>query len=488
VKAGIKNYLSNFKNILILLLVSNLIFLLVYRFYLHSFVIEIISSKADILDVKYYRGIFENLEYAVLIIVIIVLLVLVKYESIKKHIIRVLSNNNLLIFCVISNICIQFLLLLLITPEPISDSKFYINQANLLFETRSYVSSQGNLTAFWPVGLPAYLTFLRSISTHFLLIAKYINILISTGLIIICYFVFRNYLSVFALNVFLVVFTFFPNNFFSSNVILTDYPFTFFLWGSILAMIVLQKKPSIWLAVLIGILCAVASYLRSTGILLPFLCGGILFLKKCPGRRVYGLIIISVFLLILLPWSIRNFNLFHSVVPVSTNGGYIFLMGNHTNSSGGVNFNFEYDMSNPNEAEESRKAYSEAFNDIIINPVEFLIRIPEKILQTYYRGDSSITWGFKLVNEAIPPLLISLIFYITNLSFYLIILLNILVIFLLRKKIKFKKYVELILISIYILLIIVIFVGSERYHIPLIPIHIFLVAKYFEGKTNKIVA
>ena len=191
---------------------------------------------------------------------------------------------------------------------------------------------------------------------------------------------------------------------------------------------------------------------------------------------------LTVFLSIMLPWGIRNFNVFHSIVPVSTNGGYIFLMGNHKNSSGGVNFNFEYIFMNPDEAEESRKAYSRAFRDILNNPMQSLIRVPKKILHTYYRGDSSITWGFKKTEENFPSLLKSIIFYLTNLMFYFIILLNIYVILLRRKEINFKKYTELIVLSIYIFLIMIIFVGSERYHIPLLPIHIFLAAKYFEAR------
>ena len=52
----------------------------------------------------------------------------------------------------------------------------------------------------------------------------------------------------------------------------------------------------------------------------------------------------------------------------------------------------------------------------------------------------------------------------------------------LGKEINFKKYRELIVLSIYVFLIIIVFVGSERYHIPLLPIHIFLAAKYFEAR------
>ncbi len=481
-KTEIREYLSNFKNILILLILSNLLFLVIYRVFLHSFLIHIISGKEDIVDIEYYTGIFNNLEYAIVIVTVLIALILLRYQKIAQYFIKTLSNKNLLVFCIISSVAIQLLLLIFITPQPIADSKHYLDQANLLFENGTYVNAKGNLTAFWPVGLPAYLAFLKLFSSNFILTAKFLNILTSVGLIVFCYFIFKNFLALPALNIFLIIFTFFPNNLLSSNIILTEYPFTFFLWGSVFLMFTIQNKSSILSAFLIGIFCALGSYLRPMGIVLPFIIAGILLLKNYPAGRMNSLIILVVFISIMLPWSIRNFNLFHTLVPVSTHGGYNFLEGNHKNSNGGVNFDFEYNILNPNEAEESRIAFNRTFNDILDNPVKSLIRLPKKILYTYYRGDSSITWGFKIVEENIPPVIISLIFYITNLLFYLILFLNIYIIFSFRKKIIIKKYTELIIISAYVILVIIIFYGSERYHIPLLPIHVFLAAKYFEAR------
>lgn len=479
-KTGIREYLNNFKNILKLIILSNLLFLVIYKVFLHSFLIHIVYGKEDIIDIKYYSTIFDNLEYAIILVTILVFSLLIYYNRLKN--IFYLPNRKILFFCIGSTIVIQLVLLLILTPVPISDSKHHIDNANLLYETGTYINSAGNQTAFWTIGLPAYLAFLKSFSADFILTAKLINILLSIGLIISCYFVFKNYLTPRALNVFLIIFTFFPNNLFSSNIILTDYPFAFFLWASILIMFIISNKASLWLSVLMGIFCALASYLRPIGIVLTFIFAVILFFKYYPIGINNSLVMFTVFILILLPWGIRNFNLFHSIVPVSTNGGYIFLMGNNKNSSGGVNFNFEYNFMNPDEAEESKKAYSEAFSDILNNPLQTLIRLPQKILHTYYRGDSSITWGFKKTEENLPALIRSIIFYLTNLMFYLIILLNIYIILLRRKEINFKKYTELIVLSFYIFLMLIVFVGSERYHIPLLPIHIFFAAKYFEAQ------
>jgi len=261
VKKGIREYLNNFKNILKLLIIFNVLFLIFYEIFVHTFLLEIISGKEDIIDREYYSAIFNNLNYAVAVTTILIFFIMIFYERLKN--ILELSNRKVLAYCISSNIIIQLLLLFIITTVPISDSKHYIDNANLLYETGRYMNSAGNLSAFWTVGLPA---FLKSFSPDFLFIAKLINILFSVGLILSCYFIFKNYLNIRALNVFLIIFTFFPNNFFSSNIILTDYPFLFFLWASILMIFVLKNKPSIWIAVLMGIFCALGTYLRPIGI------------------------------------------------------------------------------------------------------------------------------------------------------------------------------------------------------------------------------
>lgn len=479
-RTGIIKSLTKFKNVLILLFISNIVFLCIYMFYLLPVVTKITSAKSDPMDVQYYWNIFSNMHYAVLVVIIIVLIIITFYEKIKRYLLNVLSNNNLLIFCIFANIAIQLLLLIFVTTQPISDSKHHIDNANLLFTTGSYINSYGNPTAFWTVGLPAYLVLLKFFTSDFILAAKLLNIIISSGLIFFSYQIFKEYLNIRSLNIFLIIFTLFPNNLLSSNIILTDYPFTLLLWFSIFLLLKMKQNSLLLFPLSIGILLGCATYLRPAGVMLPLIFAGIIFFSRYPARLRNASILLNIFLLILLPWGIRNFNLFHNIVPVSTNGGYIFLMGNHEKSNGGVNFNFEYNFSNPNEVEESNKAYAKAFEDIINNPIESIIRIPKKLIQTYYRGDSSITWAFKLVKKEIPPVIISAIFFITNLLFYLILLLNIFVIFLLRKKINMTKYIELFVVIIYMFLILIIFVGSERYHVPLIPIHIFLAAKYFE--------
>jgi hypothetical protein len=458
--------------------IANIVFYIIYELFLSSWFLRLVSNKEDVSDRNYYEGIFNNFNIAVIAVTIVLFLLLLFYKYLKS-----ISNqpvNKVLIFCVLANIVIQLFLITFISTIPISDSKYYIEHANMLYETGSYVNQFGNFSAFWIVGLPAYLVLLRKLGIDFMLAAKLINVILSTGLIICCYFIFKNYLSNKALNLFLIIFTLFPSNLFSVNIILTDYPFTTLLWLSILILFSLVKKPSFLLTLILGVSLALAAYLRPIAIFIIIIFSIIVVIKNYPAGFKYSALLMAVFFLIHLPWGIRNFSLFNSIVPVSTNGGYIFLMGNHENSTGGVNFNFRYDLSNPDEVSESSNAYSAGLNAVISHPVKSVLRLPIKLLHTYYRGDSSITWSLKKTGRDVPDTLKSIIFFSTNLMFYVLILMNIYVLLAKWRKISFRKYSEIITVAVYLILIIVIYVGSERYHIPLLPVHIFLAAKYFE--------
>ena len=180
-----------------------------------------------------------------------------------------------------------------------------------------------------------------------------------------------------------------------------------------------------------------------------------------------------------MPWIIRNYQVFHEVVPMSTNGGINFLMGNNKNSNGNVDFNFDYDttISEPNA---SRKAYKKGIDEILTDPLAVIIRLPKKIFFSYWRGDSSITWSLKETENNISPLILSLIFFSANYSFYILLVISLLSIFS-RKKIFRDSRLKniMVILYIYFILVILVYVGSERYLIPVLPVHFLLLAKFF---------
>ncbi|MCH8032333.1 MAG: glycosyltransferase family 39 protein [Bacteroidetes bacterium] len=474
---SIKTLKINFLLILKLLIIANVLFLIVYETHIKDFILLVIKNNPDPSDRDYYSSIFQYLEYPIVTTTIILVLLLKFRVIIITKINNLQNTKNLLSVVLVLVFVIQVVLVLLIKNIPFSDSAYYVDLAERLYQTGSYTSENGFKSAFWPIGLPAYLALARFISEDNLLLVKFFNILFYLTLIVVTYKLFSEQLSKKALVVFLICFSFFPNNLFSANVILTDYPFSLLVWICIFITIRYPLRK----AVIVGILLALSSYLRPVGLLLPFLI--ILYYFKSYGIKSslkYSGIILAVFILILSPWIIRNYQVFNSFVPVSTNGGLNFLMGNHPNSNGNVNFNFEYDVSNPNEVEESVKAYSKGFKSIFDNPLEAIVRSFKKIFFAYIRGDSSITWSLKQTENKLSPIFLSYVFFFTNYFFYVIIFLSFFSFYSVFRKDNSKFKSILNYVYIFFISMILIYVGSERYLIPILPIHFLLFSVFMD--------
>ena len=143
----------------------------------------------------------------------------------------------------------------------------------------------------------------------------------------------------------------------------------------------------------------------------------------------------------------------------------------HRYSSGGVNFNFEYDATNPDEPKESQLAFNKAIKVIKEGPIEFFLRLPKKLFFTYWRADSSLTWTFKKTNTKFSFIFISFLFIVNFILFIFIILHFIKVLYRTAIYHTFIKF-DLLLFSILLLfhLTILIFMGNERFLIPVYPI------------------
>ena len=468
---------SKISKIIFFVIILNVIFLFLHIIFLKDFLLNIINANPDYINKRFYKLIFSNLEKSIIIFTISAVLLCVFFSYIKNFILK-FNENNILGFCLLSVLILQLLILIFVKTIPISDSIFYLSLAERLYETDSYIKPNGFHTSFWPIGYPFYLYLLRLISNDNVLIARVMNILLSLFHIFIIYQLFKDSFDKKQRIFFILILSFYPNFLLNSNVLLTENIFCTLLW--FILFVVYKKKLSFKIGILIGILIGVLSYFKPIGFIVII---ALLFYYLMNFNFKYYfprfLIILLFFILTLLPWIYRNYVVYNDLVLVSTNGGFIFLMGNHVNSSGGVNFNFSYDADNKKENLIDREAYFRTFEHIKRKPLKAIFRIPKKLFYSYYRGDTYNTWAFKLTENTIQPYVISFIFYSTNFSYYLLMLFS-LVSIINIKSLKISKRMLSLIIPVYILflLVILIFVGNERYIIPLYPIHFFLVTKY----------
>jgi hypothetical protein len=473
-----KNKLSNKAVFLYLLAGINILFLLVFELGLKNFLLEKIFTKSDPMDITYYSDIFNNLGFAVIVFTIVSSVFIIGLNKCVEVIIKQFTEKRLLFYSLFLNAVIQLILVLTIKSLPIADSKYYVQHAQSLIATGSYLNEWGHYTAFWPIGLPALLRVYAFISPDVILMAKLFNILINSLYIYVIYRLFAGELTEKQRVLLLAVLILFPNNLFSSNIIMGDYIFSLLLWFAV--FLNLKFKENLYAYISIGIIAGLMSYIRPTGLLFPLIIFIVIFDKNNIIKSVKHIsVVILLMLVTLAPWIYRNYEIFHSLVPVSTNGGYNFLMGNHCNATGGVNFTFPYDIQNPDEVAEGNKAYRTALGDMQSNPVKAIIRLPKKIVFSYLRGDSSITWALKSTESPVLPVIKSISFYFANCVFYIVIFLSILSYIRNRKSIEKKQLSKyMMLIYLYFIFVILMYVGSERYIITILPLHFFYAVKY----------
>lgn len=463
------------KNIIILLyrnrykifIASQVIFLFIYKFWLQDYILKFVENLHDEISVYYYKIIFNYLPISILTsLTLFFVLILIRKKTL--NLILKLDEKWLITYLMVFLFLVQVFILIFIKTEPYSDSKKYLELAEKLFITGSYLNEFGNKTAFYPVGLPAFLCFLEMIFDDMLMAGRIFNIIFSLATMFFTYKVFRQFLNKNELYVFLLSFFLFPNNFFAVNPILTEQIFTFLLWAFIYLFFVRGKLSSIIGGIILGLML----YFRSYSFLILFVI--FIYSLKIGLLREYFkniLVMFVVMIMVAMPWFVRNYYTFSSIVPMTTNGGFNFLMGNHKASYGNINFNFSYNMKNANEAEESYRTYITGFKEMFMNPIKLVYLLPLKLIHTYKRGDVYLTWSLKKTENLLNPLLISFFFYITNLTFYFVLFVGILKLFLIKHFTMPLKFFVYLIISF--LIICLIYVGNERYILPVLSIHFY---------------
>lgn len=473
-----QNFKSTTRVFLFVIFFLNLLFIVLYHYKLKVYFLSYSANIETSYGRSYYYNIFSNLELAGFLLSILILLAVIFKKKLQKFVFG-LTSYQILAIAIFLIVFIQSAIIIFVKTVPIADSHIYLKYADRLNEVLSFVREDGVLTNFWPVGLPFLISIFKSLFGDPILSFQIFNIFITISYFIILFIVFRKILSEIQLKLFIILFSLFPANWFVVNAVLTDYIFSFLTWVVILLVILNSTKKVKYIG--IGLAISLAMYFRSIAILFPLIILCYYFFLKSQRKMFlnFTLILISV-IITQAPWVYRNYILFETPTLTSTNGGFNFLMGNHKASKGNINFDFEYNMNNPDEVQESLNAYKTGLNDIMNYPIESLVRLPKKLFYSHYRGDVSLSWTLKLTTNDLPGLLISFLFYLTNFIFFVVVFGGFVQLCLSRNTCESNSSILLIkLFSLYFLIIILLFVGNERYIVPVYPLYFYYFSKIF---------
>ncbi|NJN99763.1 MAG: glycosyltransferase family 39 protein [Anaerolineales bacterium] len=332
-----------------------------------------------------------------------------------------------------------------------------------------------------------------------LFIAKVANVIFAIWILFFAYYIAKTLFgSELCGRVTLLILAFYPDHIAYTSLLASEILFLFlFLLGVVL---LIAPGPKIGLAVIAGIVFGLACLVKPQALLVPAILFAVLWASRARHKTLveYGLGFIIVYLtlgLTILPWLIRNYQVFNHVVFISTNGGYNLLVGNHPAATGAYNFSeaLVFRLSDAqNEFQRDRKAFQLAVDYMVAHPLETIQRWPKKLWHLYGRDTKGLDWNMKGLqgdsNQQVRALL-DWLEPIVQIYYTLIMAGFLLSVFLLFKKAKTHPGVQPfptlgLWLAFYFTLISLLTFGNSRFHLPIIPWMVMYVGAWIALKST----
>jgi 4-amino-4-deoxy-L-arabinose transferase-like glycosyltransferase len=242
------------------------------------------------------------------------------------------------------------------------------------------------------------------------LTGKYLNVLISSATLFLSYFIYLRFFKkkVYVFAAFIVT-AFLPSLISYNNVLGTETLFLFLI-ACILSVQLYIPNKKIQL-ILLGVLCGVAALTKPFMLAYPLILAVIYWVevKRIKQSAIAFGIMALAMVIVVAPWTYRNYQLFGRLIPVSYNSGYVlFINNNDTNVTGSwldlsavettedikseINRLMENGTRNIKTAHDIEPLLkSEADKWIKKNPIEFLKLGILRLKSTFFAGANDIS-------------------------------------------------------------------------------------------------
>ena len=263
------------------------------------------------------------------------------------------------------------------------------------------------------------------------------------------------------------IYSLYPTLIFFSALILSESLYTFLLFLYLYSLWKMERENSLKWGILSGITGALSALTRASVFsLFPFLyiLLLIIFLKEKKRLSILGIHLLTLTLLY-SPWIIRNWVRFHHLIITTTDGGWVLYSGNNPlNRTGGgiegVDVKFPEEARKLNEIERDRYFRRKALEYIRQHPRRFLWLAGKKFARLWRLYPSPTSGYAKKKFIFIMLLSYGLLLPFAFLGFFKE---------LKRWRILYPLYLPLFIFT----LTHMVFIGSIRYRIPLLPYFIY---------------
>ena len=273
------------------------------------------------------------------------------------------------------------------------DATWYLQRAASVTQTGTYLAPDGSKTARFPVGFPYLLGSLGVIFGATLRTAVILNSVLSLAAAALVYvlasMLFNYRVAIAAAMVMLIA----PAQYIYSQQAFSEHLFTVLLLLALITIVFTARK-HLLLALLAGVLIALACLTRGQGLVLLVWFPLAVFILAGKWRTTFAatsLMLLGWFL-IMTPWWVRNFQVFDRFVLISNNGGKNLCVGNIDTRYARPNFGYEINQElSGSEAQRDYIMKAAALDYIRSHPGQFLSNAPLKVFWLY-AADASLSF------------------------------------------------------------------------------------------------
>ncbi|MBI2619746.1 MAG: glycosyltransferase family 39 protein [Ignavibacteriales bacterium] len=361
------------------------------------------------------------------------------------------------------------ILFVVIHQRPLfSDQREYDSLAFTLSESGEY-QKNGEPTAYRPVGYPMFLAVSYKLFGHRPLISLLLQAVIDTLTGLLLYFTALpkgQRVALTAASFWLV----YPPAILYSALLLSEAITAFLLvLTAFLFRCVLESSKS-WFPVALGLSLGTLSLIKPWMAFFAILVIGVTLLSGTSFRKIA--VAIGAFLLVILPWMIRN-SITMGTMTLSTNSGMNLYIGNNPSATGGYRSISSESFQEEDEVLLNKKAFGAGLHYMVENPGTFFVLGLKKLAHLFRSEGEVLVWSFASSpwDSAIPfsekyrSLPISLV-TIVNGGYIILLLTGLFGLFLSDNDIILRYFVIFFLLTI---LVHFVFFGGSRFHFPLMP-------------------
>lgn len=377
------------------------------------------------------------------------------------------------------------------TPTIADDAGRYDLLGRSLAAGGRYINPNGTTTMFWPPGYPFILAAIYKLYPHWLLAdhtvraALLVNALLGTATVALVYAIGARAFGRRTALLGALLTALFPSLIFFANETLSETAFTFLLMASLWLLIEAEARGRLLLLVLAGAVIGFAALVRGQAVLLPLVALPFWWrtlagsgTRSIVARRVLlRLAIVAVpALIVIAPWTARNYVESKSLVFISSNAGVDFYIGNSAGANGGgrkvdeLVFRYPQLRGPRAEARVNADGFREGLSYAVHHPARDVTLAARKIVHLYATDGEAVRWtDGHGARRVMPPRLRRALITLSDVWYWAMLVLAAAGV---AAWLSIRHPVRLLLVCLvaYWTLVYVAFFGDPRFHAPIMPV------------------